>query len=958
MRRVMGLLIAGALLVCGGRIARAADDAKEPTKEGVEFFEKNIRPVLADKCYKCHSVEAKANKKLKSKLYLDSWQGMAKGGESDKPAVVAGKPDDSMMIKGLRYEYKGDDEDLNMPPAKDGKSNKLPDDVIKNFEKWVKDGAQHPKDFDKPPAPKAEGNPAPGEAKTATAQAAEKPHWAFVAPKEPALPAVKDASWAKNPIDTFIQAKLEAKGLTPSPSADRRTLIRRATFDLTGLPPTPAEVEAFVNDKDPNAWEKVVDRLLDSPRYGERWARHWLDVARYSDTKGYVFQEERRYPFAYTYRDWVINAFNSDLPYDQFLVQQIAADQLDLGADKRPLAAMGFLTLGRRFLNAQPDIIDDRIDVVCRGTMALTVTCARCHDHKFDPIPTKDYYSLYGVFASSVEPKDLPPIGNPDATPTPASLAFEKELKTRQAAAEDFLKNKTAEVLKQVRSAKGLADYLTATAKADSNEAQPSGGSDLSRYLLRRWRDYLGTRAAAKDPVFAALRAYAAIPADQFEKKAAEVTEQLGEKKPEEVHPLVAKAFVEQPPKSLRDVADRYGELLAKYDKPEPLSDAQEESLRSVLRGPDSPVNVPEEQRQGLLRRDAREQYMGLKRKVDEFVAGNPQGPPRAMVLQDAPDPHDTPVLVRGNANNPGPVVPRQFLQVLSGPQRQHFTHGSGRLELARAIASRDNPLTARVIVNRVWLWHFGQGIVRTPSDFGTRSDPPSHPELLDWLALRFVEDPSAGGPGMGCGWSVKRLHKLILMSATYQQSSDDNPEARKGDPENTLLWRFNPQRLDWEETRDALVFVGGGMDEKVGGRPVDITDAKCARRTIYGFIDRQNLPGLFRAFDMASPDTTSPQRFNTTVPQQALFFMNSPFTRRQAKLVADRPEVESVSDPAERIRVLYQLLYQRDPSDDEVSAGVQFVARSLEREQHGAISPWEEYVQVLLEANEFVFVD
>src|SRR3954447_19274901 len=350
MRKVMGLLLAGALVVCGGRLARAADEPKEPTKEGVEFFEKNIRPVLADKCFNCHSVEAKAKKKLKSKFYADSWEGLAKGGESDKPGVVPGKPDDSMLIKAIRYEYKGDDEDLNMPPAKDGKSNKLPDDVIKNFEKWVKDGAQHPKEFAKPPAPKAQGNPAPGDTKSATAQADGQPHWAFVAPKELAAPAVKDASWAKNPIDTFIQAKLEAKGLIPSPSADRRTLIRRATFDLTGLPPTPEEVDAFVNDKAANAWEKVVDRLLDSPRYGERWARHWLDVARYSDTKGYVFQEERRYPFAYTYRDWVIRAFNDDLPYDRFVREQLAADRLGPGQDPRSLAALGFLTLGRRFL--------------------------------------------------------------------------------------------------------------------------------------------------------------------------------------------------------------------------------------------------------------------------------------------------------------------------------------------------------------------------------------------------------------------------------------------------------------------------------------------------------------------------------------------------------------------------------------------------------------------------------
>jgi hypothetical protein len=315
--------------------------------------------------------------------------------------------------------------------------------------------------------------------------------------------------------------------------------------------------------------------------------------------------------------------------------------------------------------------------------------------------------------------------------------------------------------------------------------------------------------------------------------------------------------------------------------------------------------------------------------------------------MLDGPNPHDMPVLIRGNANNPGPVVPRQFLAILSGAQRKPFTSGSGRLELAKSIASRDNPLTARVFVNRVWQWHFGGGIVRTASDFGTRSDPPTHPELLDYLALRFMDN----------GWSIKKLHKLILMSATYQQASDDNAQARTVDAENLLVWHFPRQRLDFEATRDAMLFVSGKLDATIGGRPVDITGPDIDRRTVYGFIDRQNLPGMFRSFDFASPDTHSPQRFTTTVPQQALFFMNSPFVRKQAQALIQRPDVSSVTDPAQRIRRLYRVLYGREATEEEASLGVQFVEG--ESSQAGGKMPaWEKYAQVLLESNEFVFVD
>ncbi|HTK75929.1 MAG TPA: DUF1549 domain-containing protein, partial [Gemmataceae bacterium] len=550
-RRVAGLVLTAgafalaAVVLAPARVARAADDAKEPTPEQMEMFEKKIRPVLVEKCYSCHSHQAK---KLKGKYYLDSRDAMRKGGESGDAAVVPGDPDKSPLIKAI----KRGDPDAAMPP-KD--KDALSKDQIKDFEDWVKAGAPDPRkepDKSEPGKKSARADDAKNPASTASTAST---HWAFKKPVEPAVPSVKNARWVRSPIDAFVLAKLESKGLTPAPQADKHTLIRRAYFDLIGLPPSAEEVAAFEADQSADAFAKVVDHLLASPRYGERWGRYWLDVARYADTKGYVFEQERKFPYSYTYRDYVIRAFNEDLPYDQFLIQQIAADKLDLGADKRPLAAMGFLTLGRRFLESQPDIIDDRIDVVTRGTMALTVQCARCHDHKYDPIPTADYYSLYGIFASSVEPKDLPVIGG-SSEQTSASLAFEKELKTREAAAESFLAEKSGAALKVLRSAKVVADCLIA---AQTPQSVPET-LELNKKLVARWAEFLAPSKAGHDPIFAPWNAYAAIPAAEFAAKAPAVTEQLfanpDTAKP--IHPLVAELFRGKPPASLREVADRY----------------------------------------------------------------------------------------------------------------------------------------------------------------------------------------------------------------------------------------------------------------------------------------------------------------------------------------------------------------------------------------------------------------
>jgi hypothetical protein len=726
----------------------------------VEFFESKIRPVLADRCFKCHGAD-----KQKGGLRLDSKQALLRGGISG-PAVIPSKPRESLLIQAL--EQQGE---LKMPP-----DDKLPDEMVTHFKEWIKLGA-----------------PWPGSSAQVAEDAAWRKHWAFQPVQQPGLPPVEHRERVQTPVDAFVLAELEKRGLTLAARADRRTLLRRASFDLTGLPPTPEDVDAFEKDTVPDAFAKVLDRLLASPRYGERWGRHWLDVARYADTKGYVFTEERRYAYAYTYRDYVIKAFNDDLPYNQFILEQLAADRLiaeDKSNGPRSLAAMGFLTLGRRFLNNQHDIIDDRIDVTTRGLLGLTVACARCHDHKFDPIPTKDYYSLYGVFASSTEPKEGPLLGEPEQTPE--FVAFDTELKARENA---------------------VADYKA------KNKAELAGKN-------RKFRD----------------------------------------------------------------------ELTA------------------------------------------------LQKKVDAWKASSPAAPPRAMVLADLPQPREPHVLLRGNPGNLGAKVPRQFLAVLAGDKRQPFQQGSGRLELAQAIASPDNPLTARVLVNRVWLHHFGHGLVRTPSDFGLRSEPPTHPALLDYLAARFVAD----------GWSIKKLHKLIMLSSVYQQASGTSAE----DPENRLLAHMQRHRLDFEAMRDALLFVSGQLDAKQGGPAIDMFEAKPSRRrTVYGFIDRQNLPGMLRTFDFANPDATNPQRYETTVPQQALFLMNNPFVQEQAKQLLKRPELSGLSDGVAKVRALYRIAYGRQPDARELDLGQHFLQTASSNAGVG-LSPWEQFAQVLLLSNEFVFVD
>jgi hypothetical protein len=942
--------------------------------EGERFFEQQVRPILVEKCLGCHGAE-----KQQGGLRLDTAEAFAKGGDSGR--LIDGEQfEKSLLLEVLSYQG-----DIKMPPT-----GPLPPEQLATLRDWVRQGAVFP-------AGQAATLASP--ASVEGIAALRETHWAFRPIAVPSLPGPIWSDWELGPIDRLVSRRLQQAGLTPSAPADRAQLFRRLSFDLLGLPPTIAELQAFVADPAPDAWPKAIDRMLASPQYGERWGRLWLDVARYADTKGYVFTEERRYPFSYTYRDYVVRALNGDLPYDRFLQEQIAADQLDLQDDRTALAALGFLTLGRRFGNNQNDIIDDRIDVVTRGLMGLAVGCARCHDHKYDPIPTADYYSLHGVFASSVEPGDLPLIGNPEAGA--AYDAYVAELNKREQVVNEFLNAKRAELLDQLRGQ--TLDYLVAVARRDTSPIPERirlllDPKDLRAELVTRWRNFLMATKTAHHPVFAPWNQLAELPEAEFPAQAAAYLATLKAQPAAEaprINPLVRQKLAALEPKSLVDVAAAYGELFVDVqrqwvasqqpaavaegqpvpERPKTLPDADAEELRQVLHSDQGPWGVPPDELRRLLDRAARNMLTDLRRKVDEWKVTAVAAPPRAMVLNDAPQPVAARILIRGNPGRPGAEVPRRFLQAL--PEAGGvFAQGSGRLELARAVTSPSNPLTPRVLVNRVWMHHFGGGLVRTPGDFGIRGAPPTHPELLDYLASRFVSQ----------GWSLKELHREILCSATYQQSSTDRPEALAVDPENQWLWKMNRRRLDFEGLRDSLLAVSGALDPEMGGRGVDVFKAPFStRRTVYAFIDRQDLPGTFRTFDFASPDVSTPQRPQTLVPQQALYGLNSPFVmelaaraarRAQAEVATAHPSKETVSRLLAEVQSLYQGLLTRPASAGELSLAVAFVTEQALTEQalteqrsadgkggegdpqRSGLAPLAQLAQALMLSNEFVFVD
>ncbi len=888
------ILALGAVATGLAASAFAAPAKLDPDQ--LQFFEKKIRPVLAEHCYSCHSAKAE---KLKGGLYVDSKEGLIKGGSSGT-AIVPGKPEKSLLIKDM----KSTNPDDMMPP----KGDRLSPQVIADFETWIRMGA---------PDPRAETAGAVATLKVDWDKARE--HWAYQPVKAPAVPPVKDAGkWAKNDLDKFVLAKLESKGITPSPLADKRTLLRRATFDLTGLPPTPQEISDFLADNSANAFEKVIDRLLASTAYGERWGRHWLDVARYADTSGDRNNNPKNktlFPFAWTYRDYVIKAFNEDKPYDQFIREQIAGDRMATADNRAPLAALGFLTVGKRFMGNINEVIDDRIDVITQGLMGVTAACARCHDHKFDPVSQKDYYSLHGVFSSSIEPTEEPVIGKPKS----------------EADYQEFLK-KSEEIQARVAGVRGIEEervldsfrnsvdkYLLGVRESllpgkTPNQVREKRGLDLD--IFDQWSRYLKAPARKADPVFGPWMEFAALKDAEFASQSTALTAKIVADK--SVNELVAKLFA-TPPESATALAEGYGKLFRETEK---LHDKGEKpegarvAVHAILHGSDTPIQLTDKGLRRIVGAGLNNKEAAERAKLDELKRIHPGSPPRAMVLSDLDKPKDSFVMIRGEPTNKGPVAKRRWLEILGGSDSKPFTTGSGRLNLANEVANKDNPLTARVFVNRVWNWHFGDAIVRTLGDFGLRSEPPSNQALLDYVSARFMAD----------GWSMKQLHKLIMLSATWQQVTTDNAANSKVDPGNAFFWRQNLQRLDFESLRDTLLALGGKneFDER-GGPSEDL--ATSGRRTIYGYIDRSRVPDSFRIFDFANPDMTAPSRVQTTVPLQALFLMNNGFVVEQTRNIASRPELISGSKDEEKVAYIYQLFFQRPPTAAEQKLAVDFLA-------------------------------
>ncbi|HYH63444.1 MAG TPA: PSD1 and planctomycete cytochrome C domain-containing protein [Urbifossiella sp.] len=732
--------------------------------QDARHFETRVRPLLAEKCFKCHGPD-----RQRSDLRLDTADGFKKGGASGTPLVTPGRVDDSLLLRAVRHA----DGVEKMPP--DGQ---LTAAQVADLAAWVRAGAPFPAAVAKAPA----ADPAK--------------HWAFRPVVRPDVP--KGA----NPIDAFVRARLAAAGLSPAPPADRRALIRRATFDLIGLPPTPAEVEAFLKDAAPDAFATVVDRLLASPDYGERWGRHWLDVARYADSNG--LDENVAHGTAWRYRDYVVRSLNADKPYDQFLREQLAGDLLPAATPAvraEQLVATGFLALGPKVL-AEPDekrmeldIVDEQIDTVGRTVLGLTLGCARCHDHKFDPIEQADYYGLAGVFVST----------------------------------------RTMEHFKKVA----------------------------------RWHE----------------------------------------------NPIATPA-----------------ELRAKAD-----ADAGVAALKNLAK------TTP-----------------ALNTFAAALAAAAPELP-TAMGVADG-TPTDVRVLRRGNHLTPADVVPRRFPLVLAGAAQPTLPKGqSGRLELAAWLTDPRHPLTARVIVNRVWRWHFGKGLVRSVDNFGLTGDAPTHPELLDWLAAEFTAD----------GWSLKRLHRRIMLSATYQMSTAHDAKAATADPDNRLLWRANPRRLEAEAIRDSLLAVGGLLDRTAGGPALvgvknrdylfdhtskDRTSYVSDRRSLYLPVIRNNLYDVFQLFDAPDPAVPTGDRATTTVPTQALFFLNSDLSARSADGLAGRVLAAPGLDDAGRVRLLFELAYGRPPTVAEVARVIAGVA-AFEADT-GRRAAWAAVCQAVLAGNEFIHLN
>ncbi|MFT7514828.1 MAG: hypothetical protein ACI9QL_004053 [Candidatus Omnitrophota bacterium] len=789
--------------------------AQDIPPEQLKFFEERIRPVLSENCYTCHSKDAK---RLKGGLYLDTLEGMRRGGDTG-PAIVPGKAGESLLLSAISHA----DPKLKMP------KKRLPKSVIEDFRTWVDMGAPDPR------------KAAPAlVVKDAVDYEAGRAFWAFIPPRQvDAKP--KDAKWPRTEIDRYVRVAQEANGIKPVGDASRRTLIRRLTFDLIGLPPTPGETRAFIEDTRPDADARLVDRLLASPQFGERWGRHWMDVARYAESTGM----ERNYSFssAWRYRDYIIDAFNHDKPFDQFIREQIAGDLLpatNADQEKEMLIATGFLAIGPKSLNERDkkifkmDMVDEQIDVTSRAFLGLTVSCARCHDHKFDPISTRDYYSIAGFFTS------------------------------------------------------------TAT--------------------------HYGTGGGQ------------------------------GNRQPSKLMPIGEEG--DQTTQDLHTAHD------AKLEKVQQEFARLQKKIKTVKKPPEMV------KQDWVLEQKGRQKELGsLKKQIDSLKKQKQQLPslPMAMGVQDG-RPEDTPILVRGDVAKRGPIAQRGFLQVIARNQRPEIPKDqSGRVQLAEWISARENPLTARVTVNRVWHHLFGQGIVPTVDNFGETGERPSNLPLLDHLALSLMEHD----------WSIKHLIKTVVLSRTYQLSSESNEMNYQADPENRTHWQMSHRRLDAEALRDAILHVSGQLTltPPVGSiaakNGVEVSnDPKFAaiinrvdftQRSVYLPIIRNLLPEMFNTFDFAEPSIIVGRRNVTTVPTQALFMLNSEFMLTYSSALAQRVMQEAGDDPAARIERAYALALNREPVSAEREEMQTFVGALSELPESDA---WAAAVQSLMASAEFRYIE
>jgi mono/diheme cytochrome c family protein/nitroreductase len=898
--------------------------AQTPAASSPDFFETKIRPILATNCYSCHTDSQLGG------LRVDSSEALLKGGGRG-PAIVPGDPDKSLLITAIRQT----DPDLKMPMG-----GKLKPAEVADLAEWVKAGAV----WSKSAAPVA----APAAGKKYVISAERRQFWSLVALGNPPVPAVKDTKWAKTDIDRFVLANLEKQGLKPVPAANKRDLIRRATLDLTGLPPTPEETAAFLKDTSPDAFAKVVDRLLASPHYGERWGRYWLDIARYGEDdyrslnpnpKGY-----RPYPNAYLYRDWVIQAFNDDLPYDQFVKAQLAGDLMDPKIRYKMLPATGFLGLGPWYYDngsnevTRADERHDRVDAVTRGFLGLTVACARCHDHKYDPIPQSDYYALAGVFYNTIY-EEYP------AAPKKVVedyMKLEDDLDLKQKIMQEESQNLSTELSRTLalQTANYLEGVYDVAGKPKKEMAQVVEQRKLDYELLERWIKYMGKvtdKYKYKEP-WQAMMKKGGTPAEAkklAEKFQGDVLEAMLQKTDIDAqNKVIADKDVEgTKPKKRTDKPSNFvsnrdfnpGSWLRLLSLPDEQNNLWIEIFQRELRDDDDPNAMMASGRQGnpgvllfrgwgLQTRVGPETQARIKSLQDDVDGARKKLEPHYPFIhgvKDSETPVNIPLAIRGNPENLGPEVQRHFLSVFSEADPDPLTKGSGRLAVADDIVNQ--PIAIRVFVNRIWKGHFDTGIVDTPSNFGQMGERPTNPELLEHLASTFAKE----------GLSVKKLHREIMLSSVYQLGTQNDEANFAKDSGNRAYWRFNRRRMDAEQLRDAVLSVAGNLDDSIGGPSQDLNPAY-KRRTVYGKVSRYKLDTYLQTFDFPSPNISAEKRFTTTVPLQRLFLMNSDFMQIEAEELAKR--VASEPDNKARIRKMYQLVYDRDPSEEETRLAIDYL--------------------------------